>query len=365
MPFDQFNIFPPADQKSWAKAASQELNGADPFEKLSIQIDGLLIKPYYDATDIASIALLPLPSGADAYRGPRDWQTMAWVEVTDSKTANQLALQQLQRGADGLLFVLKAKINVHQLLDGIQWPYCSLSFLVDQEQTDFLEALGHYVKQKNINPSDIAGGVFWKSLPSHYPSLANQCAHWKKFRCLGLVFDPSPSPVKEIARGLARGVEVIDGLTESGLSVADAFSTLSFSFAVGTNLFFEIAKLKAFRVLWGNIEKAYGLSMASPPFIHGFSHQWRQEAYEPNGNMIKSTTVAFAAILGGCDAITVEPSPGDSPHSQRVALNVLNILREESHLNRTADATAGSYYLDSLTDQMAKAAWHEFQKLVK
>ncbi len=363
MPLDQFNIFPPADQKLWAKAASHELDGADPFKKLSLQYDGLVIKPYYDATDIDQEAIQPLPPGDDAYRGPRDWQTTAWIETNDIKVANQLALQQLQRGADGIFFILKDNVDIQHLLHGIEWRFCSLFFWLEHGQEDFLETISHYVRLKKINPAQIAGGIFWKSLPSSYPSLLNQYAHWEKFRPTGLIVDSGSGPVMEIAKGLACGVEAIDKLTDSGLGRLDAFSSLSFSFSIHTHLFLEIAKLKAFRMLWKNIEKAYGLPGAAPAFIHGLSGQWCQQAYEPNGNMLKSTTSAIAAILGGCNAITIEPSPDVSPLSQRIALNVLNILRDESHLNRTADATAGSYYLESLTSQLAKAAWHKFQNL--
>lgn len=361
MPLDQFNIFPPADQQVWAKAASDELNGEDPFKKLSMQYDDLLIKPYYDASDTERLVTQPLPPGDDPYRGPRDWQTTAWIAVSDTKAANQLALQQLQRGADGLFFVIHDKIDIQNLLENIEWSYCSLFFSVGHGQEKFLESIEHYVREKKIDPAEIKGGVFWESLPDAYPSMVNPFAEWKKFQPLGLIVNSGLNPVLEIAQGLARGVEVIDTLTSSGLSAANALASLSFSFSIHTHLFFEIAKLKAFKILWENIGKAYGLSSTAPAFIHGLSRQWHQEAYEPNGNMLKSTTSAIAAILGGCDAITIEPGPEVSPLSLRIALNVLNILRDESHFNRTADATAGSYYLECLTHQMAGTAWHKFQ----
>ena len=80
--------------------------------------------------------------------------------------------------------------------------------------------------------------------------------------------------------------------------------------------------------------------------------------------MLKSTTSAISCILGGCDLITVEPEEEGNPLKSRIGRNVLTLLREESHLNQPADAAAGSYYLESLTDQMAKEAWTQFQKAV-
>ena len=79
--------------------------------------------------------------------------------------------------------------------------------------------------------------------------------------------------------------------------------------------------------------------------------------------MLKSTSAALAAILGGCDALTVQPE-NENPMMARIARNVSSILREESHLSKVADPTAGSYYLESLTNQLAINAWKKFQNII-
>lgn len=145
-----------------------------------------------------------------------------------------------------------------------------------------------------------------------------------------------------------------------------AFRHLAFSFSVGTDFFLEIAKLKAFKRLWHQVGTVYSISEENNLVsLHGLSPSWNKEKYQPNANMLKSTTSAISCILGGCDLITVEPEDEGNALKSRIGRNVLTLLREESHLNQPADATAGSYYLESLIDQMAKEAWTQFQKAAK
>jgi methylmalonyl-CoA mutase len=109
---------------------------------------------------------------------------------------------------------------------------------------------------------------------------------------------------------------------------------------------------------------AYGVEDEYPTLIHGLSPFWNDSSYEPNANMLKSTTTAMSAILGGCDAITIVPEDenNEGGFKSRVARNVLTILREESYLNLTADATVGSYYLENLIEQISISAWKKFQE---
>jgi methylmalonyl-CoA mutase len=99
-------------------------------------------------------------------------------------------------------------------------------------------------------------------------------------------------------------------------------------------------------------------------FIHARSTAWSNAAFEPHENMLKSTTASMAAILGGCNALTIEPALEQNSRLSRVALNVSHILREESHLNKVADPTAGSYYMENLVQQVAQQAWAKFTQNV-
>ena len=96
-------------------------------------------------------------------------------------------------------------------------------------------------------------------------------------------------------------------------------------------------------------------------YIHSICTPFTDDTYAPHGNMLKGATAAMAAIIGGTSALTVLPEDDGDSMQRRIARNVSNVLKEESYLNKVADPAAGSYYLEHLTDTIAKAAWAKFQ----
>jgi methylmalonyl-CoA mutase len=133
---------------------------------------------------------------------------------------------------------------------------------------------------------------------------------------------------------------------------------LHFIFQIDADFFLSIAKLKALRKCWATILQAYNVS-AVQVNIHASSQAWIKESFQPHGNLIKSTTAALAAIAGGCNYLTVQPESDEEP-GNRAGRLVSAVLREESHLSRVADPTAGSYYLESLINQLAEKSWQKF-----
>ena len=129
-----------------------------------------------------------------------------------------------------------------------------------------------------------------------------------------------------------------------GITVYSELNSNSILVDIGDDFFLEIAKLKALRI------KSQNKNL----FIHAFIKPFVNEAYKPHGNMISSTSRALAAVLGGCDALTVQAENTGDETQERIARNVSLLLREESHISKTADATAGSYYIESLIQQLTK-----------
>jgi methylmalonyl-CoA mutase len=132
----------------------------------------------------------------------------------------------------------------------------------------------------------------------------------------------------------------------------------------------EIAKLRAARVLWSNILDVYGADEESKRIeVHGKTSVNNQTVYDPYVNMLRTTTEAFSAIVGGVDSLHTNPFnesysvPGD--FARRIARNTQIILNEESHLSELIDPAGGSYYVESLTREVADAAWNEFRKIEK
>ncbi len=359
MPSPSFASFAPADSKKWNEAALKELDGKDPLDSLSTQKQNLVIKPYYDTEDTQQISEFLIEPTVNALQGPRGWHNAPLVTVDNEKRANESALHHLNNGADGIIYTINGQHELSALLKGIELPYCSSYFIIKDNTSGIVQQLIELANIKGFDKTQIAGGIFWSKQPQtpHEPLAAFK--GWDKFRSLGQIIAVAPQAINEIANALSRGVQIIEASKNSHA----AFPHLAFSFTVGSDFFMETAKLKAFRKLWHQVAMAYSVKEEyASPLVHGLSACWNMEKYQPNANMLKSTTSAISCILGGCNLITIEPENENHPLKSRIARNVLTLLREESHLDHPADATAGSYYLEALIEQLAHDAWKLFQK---
>ncbi|MGF1526173.1 MAG: acyl-CoA mutase large subunit family protein [Candidatus Competibacterales bacterium] len=178
--------------------------------------------------------------------------------------------------------------------------------------------------------------------------------------------------VTELALALATGADYLRAAVARGVAVDTAAAQLQFSTAVGTDLFAEIAKLRAARRLWAAIVAAWGGSEAAQAMaLHGVTDPFALSRLDPYVNLLRTTTGAFAAVVGGCDALTIAPfdqaehppvgQGGEFP--RRLARNTHTILREEALLGAVLDPAGGSWYVESLTDATGRAAWAVFREI--
>lgn len=338
---NKFSAFNPADLSGWEVAAREELNGANPWEKLTHSLHALSIQPYYDHKKGAQPKPL-LPVSNNKFLGARTWYNCPRIPVLDAKNANQQALECLSRGADGILFDLDDAINVKVLLKGIEWPVCSLNFLAKKNPEKIAKAITPFIKEKKFKGKVFHGALFC--------STPRETSSKDLFHTAGFIINTLASPVDEIIEGFR--------IMTSSLqkNFAASAGQVAFSVTLKTDFFVEVAKLRAMRMVWNKLLGATK-TKPTPLFIHAWLPAWIDKRYDPQGNMLKSTTAAMAAILGGCDVLTVESEDNNHPMMSRVALNVSNILREEAYLSKVADPLAGSYFIEDLTLQMADAAW--------
>src|SRR5262249_37771197 len=173
---------------------------------------------------------------------------------------------------------------------------------------------------------------------------------------------------QDLAFGMATAVEYLRAMTQAGLSVDVAAGQILFSISLGTHHFLALAKLRAARRLWARVVQACGGSPAAGAMcIHARVSKRVLTLRDPYVNLLRNTAACYAAALGGADAITSVPfdavaGPPDS-FSRRIARNTSLILQEEAHLHRVIDPAGGSSYLEWLTNQVAKHAWHIFQEI--
>jgi methylmalonyl-CoA mutase len=331
------------------------------LEDLRIKKEGLEWNPYYSATDVKSWQAARLPASSENFGGARHWLNMPRVLVNDALQANAQALEHLQKGADGIVFDLPTEFeDAGKLLEGIQMPYCATHFFISGKSERFLASLYAFVDQKFAKES-ININLYWKGDLDF-----SQVVKFRKqtnFRGAGVLVANKETAADQLATALQEAVARVERLKELGLSAEDATSHLSFSLQLGNDFFLEAVKLRVLRTVWNAVLVAYQVKALKPLFIHAVSNAQVNTAFQPHGNLIKETYAAMAAIMGGCDGLTLEPEDYTNSTMVRMARNTSSVLRAESFFSLVADPLAGSYLVEQLTKELADEAWKKFQLL--
>ncbi len=176
------------------------------------------------------------------------------------------------------------------------------------------------------------------------------------------------SAAQELGFTLAVAAEQMRRLGEEGIDPGVSAPRILFGFSAGPHFFMEIAKLRAARLAWARLVQACGLpDDAGRMFIHVRTSGYTQSAVDVHTNILRGTTQAFAAILGGCDSLHVEPfdRPFGLPDdlSRRLARNTQIVLREESRLDAVIDPAGGSWFVERLTHDLAAESWEIFRQV--
>jgi len=208
-----------------------------------------------------------------------------------------------------------------------------------------------------------------RTAPDHYPFVRGTGRGWdiaqdakpgpKAIRA-DLLHEAGAHAIQELGYGIAAGVDRLAELTET-LPVDTIASQVEFVFAAGPSYFIEIAKLRAARMLWAQVVTAFGSrdDSACRMRLHVRIPQRNKSIYDRYTNLLRATTEAMSAAIGGCDRLTVDAF-GFDPH---LAENLQRILQEESHLDAVADPAGGSYYIEALTNSLAREAWKLVQQV--
>lgn len=353
--------FSKSSRADWKRIAMQETRDQDPFEVLSWRgRDGIVFSPYYDASDDAK------PDSASSTTSPeqdtlssRGWGSFPAINVANENAANITALDHLAKGADGVLFNLRtaASPDLVALLQQIEWPFCTLLFDLDAH-AGIENKLAAFFEHRNFNPASVSGALFWESIPGDN-ALRYFREHCGNMRSMGYVV-PVSAPATEISTALIEGVKKID---ECGFPDAAVARAICFSVTANASVPETAAKLKALRMLWAQVMRAYSHTdyNGEDLYIHVRVPGVPDNVYGPHEDMLHATFAAIAAVLGGCNALTLM-ADAQTPLMLRWMRNVSLILREESFLQSAIDPLAGSYTFDSLTDVIARKAWILFQE---
>ena len=364
-----FSSFAPVSKEEWKARAIEDLKGADFHQKLVWKTDdGFPVYPFYTKEDLEAVETLGMGGGLVAST-PRRWDQYVIINADDALAANRQAQALVKGGATGVLFTFSdaGEADLPQLLKGLNLQELSISFSSPQPSVAFLSEYMSYLEESGISFHQIKGFYECDVLEQwitrgEEPDLETMANLIKimegasNFKTLvirsGAFVNAGATTAQELAFTLNKLTDYLDRLTELGISQEVLTSTLLLHLAVGGDYFFEIAKFRAVRLLLNNILELYGNAAHRIPVLAS-NALWSKSFYDPNVNLLRNTTEAMAAVLGGCDALLVLPHDSTfaqpSAFSQRIALNVSNLLREEAYLDKVADPAAGCYYIESLT----------------
>ena len=180
--------------------------------------------------------------------------------------------------------------------------------------------------------------------------------------------DSGASAVQELAFVLSTGVEYLRNMQERGVPIDVAAKQMCFSFSVGTKFFMEISKLRAARMLWAQIVEAFGGSEEGQKMvIHARTSAFTKTVYDPYVNMLRTTTEAFSAVVGGVDSLHVgyfdeAIRPADN-FARRISRNTQIVLQQECNLTQPVDPAGGSWYVEKLTSMIGEKTWELFQEI--
>jgi methylmalonyl-CoA mutase len=410
------DLFPRVGYDDWRARVEDELRGA-PFDGLvSTLPGGILVEPLYterpwgEGEDPRG-----LPGGVPFVRGSGragGWWRCARVDTPDLAAARRLLAADLRGGCDALWLQLDvpaglggpagepggvpvgSEDELGELLADVDLD--RVAILVDagagsQVAVGFLLGVA---RRRGAGPSvprlffgfDPIGEL---AASGRLPSPLEECeesmaavaaycsAQLPRSRAVTVSALPwheaGATPVQELGWTLAAVVRYLRRMETAGFEVGRAAGQIAFRVAVGRDLFAGIAKLRALRWLWAKLIGACGVAEPPPPFVHAVSSDLSSARRDPWTNMLRVTTEVFGAAVGGADAITGAPydrlllrgegRPAGSRFGRRVARNTQHVLAEEAHLGKVADPAGGSYYLEALTEALARAAWEEMRRV--
>ncbi|KLK92752.1 methylmalonyl-CoA mutase [Microvirga vignae] len=384
--------FPQATREQWLKLVEGVLKGADFTKKLVGRThDGIEIQPLY-------------PKAEGAARIAREqagrWRVSQRMDHPDPAKANELALIDLENGADALTLVTRkapaargfgVKIerveDLDKALSGVMLDLIHLRLDAGGKGRPTAELLIALAEKRGHKLSDLSldlgmdpiGGlasigslaVEWNEVSTRMgamlKSLTKKGFNGRAFTADGRPYhEAGASEAQELAAVLATGVSYLRALESQGHSLDAARKALSFLLVADADEFLTVAKFRALRRLWAQVEQACGLEPKSVR-LHAET-AWRMTTKrDPWVNMLRTTVATFSAGIGGTDAITVLPFTAalglPDAFARRVARNTQLVLLEESNLWRVADPAAGAGGFEALTDALCERAWGLFQEI--
>ena len=396
--------FPEVSLENWQSAALKALRGAALSDLDSVLYEQLAVAPLYARSAGANAARLSGSLGASPFiRGARlpagqGWAIIQFLDHPDVAEASRQLREELANGTRAFWIQFLGNIPYGgsalgaRKVDALDAVFADVA-LEDVEihvsgGSDTIAAaalIAALIERRGVAPVRVKGSAGLDPLsnvaatgaiPAERPRLmaeAVDAATYLREKNYGLTpflvsgrawHQAGGSSREELGFALAAGVAYFRALIDAGWSLEDAAKAIRFSLTADADIFLTIAKFRAMRALWARVTEASGLAATPPSVIAEMSFRMVTER-DPHVNLLRATAAAFGAAVGGAEALLLIPfnTRHGTPDafSRRLARNTQLILGEEAQLGRVADEAGGSWYVESLTHELAAAAWDEFR----
>ncbi|MFT7299878.1 MAG: methylmalonyl-CoA mutase [Porticoccus sp.] len=404
--------------KDWVELATKETKGKSPDDLVWQTPEGIAVKPLYTAEDVAGLAHQDnLPGFSPFKRGPkatmyagRPWTVRQYAGFSTAEESNAFYRRNLAAGQQGLSVAFdlathrgydsdhervvgdvgKAgvaidsvedmkilfneipldKVSVSMTMNGAVLPVMASYIVAAEEQGVSPEQLVGTLQNDILKEFMVRNTYIYPPSPSMRivsDIISYTTEHMPKFNSISIsgyhMQEAGATNVEELAFTIADGVEYVRTAIDSGQDVDKFAPRLSFFFAIGMNFFMEIAKLRAARVLWATLMKEKFNPKSEKSLMlrtHCQTSGVSLTSKDPYNNVIRTTIEAMSAVLGGTQSLHTnafdEALALPTEFSAHIARNTQLVIQEETGITNVVDPLAGSYYVETLTDQLVKEA---------
>ncbi|MFP5471440.1 MAG: methylmalonyl-CoA mutase family protein [Bacteroidia bacterium] len=360
-----FNEFTPSNLEEWKAIATKELKGKS-YEDVLVKFteDNIPVEALYNSENSPkneiSLSEFPYTRGV---KNDNSWKINEDIYFATPIEGNKKALKALAGGANSVTFIgeIFSNNDAEQLLNNIMLDIIDAYYVLNNEGYAFVS---EYFA-KNYEKINLTGGFLMEEISSKN---LYQSPLFSYYNINGYSFNNNgATTVQEIALCLAKANELSHQLNQNGLNIDEASALIKFSLGCSPNYFEEIAKIRTLRTLWSNVVDAYKPQHACSrvAYIMNKTSSFYHAGLDINNNILRNTTQAMSAVLGGCNALTVSPHNFDDNNdfALRVARNIQLILQEEAYFNKVSDPSGGAYFVEYLTEQLCEKSWALFQAI--
>jgi methylmalonyl-CoA mutase len=410
--------FKPATLTDWEKAAAKSLKDK-PLSSLNwVTPDGITVKPLYTAADTANLPHTDTLPGFEPFlRGPqatmyavRPWTIRQYAGFSTAEESNAFYRKALAAGGQGvsvafdlathrgydsdhprvtgdvgkagvaidsvedmkILFneIPLDKVSVSMTMNGAVLPVLAGYVVAAEEQGVTQDKLSGTIQNDILKEFMVRNTYIYPPEPSMRiigDIIEYTSQNMPKFNSISIsgyhLQEAGANQALEMAFTLADGREYVKTAIAKGMDVDDFAGRLSFFWAVGMNFYLEIAKMRAARLLWTRIMKGFDAKNPKSLMLrtHSQTSGWSLTEQDPYNNVVRTTIEAMAAVFGGTQSLHTnsldEAIALPTAFSSRIARNTQLIIQEETHITSVVDPWAGSYMMETLTQQMADEAW--------